>query len=70
MTTSKLSENYYLEHRCPRCSAKLMSDGELVWCSLLDGDSMIACEFGHDRDVPITHLEEFTFKPDTADSDQ
>jgi hypothetical protein len=59
MAMKKPDDIYYLKHRCPRCSALLLTDRELVWCSLLDGNSFVACEFGHDQDISVLHLTEF-----------
>lgn len=62
MATKELNENHYIDRRCPICSSLLLSDGEYVWCSLLDGDETVACEFGHDEDIPLDQLTRFTLK--------
>jgi hypothetical protein len=50
---------YYLKHRCPRCSALLLTNREYLWCSLLDGNPFVDCEFGHDQDISVHHFSEF-----------
>lgn len=47
---------FFIERRCPNCSAKLLTDGTWVWCSLLEGNADIECEFGHDRDINLVKL--------------